>query len=115
VKTQNTVEVFQYKNYSIISFSQLYYLYKATEKYKFSKTQIKFQLAAAWPRKNFTPALQGQDLSSAANKNGIPRVCMNRGSQYREHPTAGPLTTILSLCAYVTHDLSAANAGGTVE
>jgi len=40
---------------------------------------------------------------------------MNRGSQYREHPTAGPLTTILSLCAYVTHDLSAANAGGTVE
>lgn len=40
---------------------------------------------------------------------------MNRGSLYREHPTAGPLTIILSLRAYITHDLSAAHAGGIVE
>lgn len=31
MKTQNTVEVFQYKNNSIISFSQLDYLHKAAE------------------------------------------------------------------------------------
>lgn len=108
-------EVFQYKNNSIVSCSQLCYLHSAAEKDKFSKTPIKFQLAAAWPRNNLSPALQRPDLSAAANKNGIPRVCMNRGSLYREHPTAGPLTIILSLCAYITHDLSAANMGRIVE
>lgn len=109
------MKAFQYENNFIISLSQLYCSNRAAEKCKFSKAPNKFQLAAAWPRNNLRTALQRQDLSSAADTNRIPRVCMNRSSLNREHPTTGPLTIILSLGAYITHDLSAANAGGIVE
>lgn len=109
------MKALQYKNKSIISLSQLYCSHKAAEKCKFSKAPINFQLAAAWPRNNLRTALQRLDLSSAADTNTILRVCMNRSSLNREHPTTGPLTIILSLRAYITHDLSAANVGGIVE
>lgn len=109
------MKAFQYKNNFIISLSQLYYSHKAAEKCKFSKALMKFQLAAARPRNNLSTALQRQDLSSAADTSRIPRVCVNRSSLNREHPTTGPLTIILSLRAYITHDLSIANAGGIME
>lgn len=107
-------------NFSSINLTPLYHSPNCTIYTKLQKNtnSPKLQSTFSWQQHGQGTALDQLSKDKTCLQQLIKpesqRSALNRDSLYREHPTAGPLTIILSLHAYITHDLPTAKAGGIV-